>query len=60
MAGMVDKEGYDNVFDSDFIKEDIKTNDELDLSILDDYMNIALLTIAPAPPLLPPQELFTL
>lgn len=42
MAGMVDKEGYDNVFDSNFVKEDIKTNEELDLSILDDYMNIAL------------------
>ena len=34
MAGMVDKEGYDNVFDSDFIKEDIKTNDELDFIYL--------------------------
>ena len=42
MAGMVDKEGYDNVFDSNFVKEDIKTNEELDLSILDDNMNIAL------------------
>lgn len=42
MAGMVDEEGYGNIYDSDFNKENIKQNDELDLSILDDYMNIAL------------------
>lgn len=42
MSSMMDEEGYQNVYDSDFSKENIKTNDELDLSILDDYMNIAL------------------
>lgn len=42
MSGMMDEEGYQNVYDSGFSKENIKTNDELDLSILDDYMNIAL------------------
>lgn len=42
MASMVDEEGYDNVFDADYAKDKIQTNKELDLSILDDYMNIAL------------------
>lgn len=42
MSSMMDKEGYQNVFDSGYSKDNIKTNEELDLSILDDYMNIAL------------------
>lgn len=40
---IVDKEGYQKIFDSNYSKDDITTNDELDMSILDGYMNIALL-----------------
>ena len=43
MTSMVDEEGYNNIYDSDFNTDNIQTNEELDLSILDDYMNIALL-----------------
>lgn len=42
MAGMVDKDGYQNIYDQDYNQDQIQTNDEIDLSILDNYMNIAL------------------
>ena len=41
MAGMVDKDGYQNIYDQDYNQDQIQTNDEIDLSILDNYMNIA-------------------
>ena len=42
MAGMVDKDGYQNIYDQDYNQDQIQTNDEIDLSILDNYKNIAL------------------
>lgn len=39
---MVDKDGYQNIYDQDYNQDQIQTNDEIDLSILDNYMNIAL------------------
>lgn len=42
MASMVDEEGYQKIYDEGFDSNDIQTNEELDLSILDGYMNIAL------------------
>lgn len=42
MTSMVDEEGYQNIYDDKFDSDNVQINQELDLSILDDYMNIAL------------------
>ncbi len=43
MSGMMKEEDYKNIYDEDFSKQDLTQNEELDLSILDDYMNIVLM-----------------
>lgn len=42
LGSMMDEESYNNILDTDYNSDNITTNEELDLSILDGYMNIAM------------------